>query len=106
MAREVGRLIETLNEEAHRDEAAGLIRELIDRIVLTPSPDGSRLVVNLEGDLAGILAIAERDAGELATERTPTHDLTTAKALAGLTYRLPERSLEGVVGIGGCGGRI
>jgi len=33
--REVQRLIPDLNEEGHRDEAAGLIPTLIDRIVLT-----------------------------------------------------------------------
>lgn len=59
-AREIRRLRETLNEEAHREEAAALIRGLIERIVLTPSTDGERLVMDLEGDLACILAVAAR----------------------------------------------
>ncbi len=57
-AREVQRLIKTLNEPDHREEAAGLIRGLIDKIVLTPAPNRDRLMVNLEGDLAQILAMS------------------------------------------------
>ncbi|MEO0624691.1 MAG: recombinase family protein [Pseudomonadota bacterium] len=113
-AREVGRLIETLNEDDHRQEAAELIRSLVDRIVLTPHADGSRLTVDLQGDLAGILAVAEKGAAQC--------DLEAAKSLTALSFRLPERGLsdvgiggcgrgispipQGVVGIGGCGGRI
>ncbi|MEM9098681.1 MAG: recombinase family protein [Pseudomonadota bacterium] len=101
-AREVQRLIETLNEEEHRTEAAGLIRQLVDRIVLTPDATGTRLVVDLEGDLAGILAIAAKG----KAERDVGVDLDAAKSLTGLTYRLPERGRLPVVGIAGCGGRI
>lgn len=102
-ANEVQRLIKTLNEDDHRTEAAGLIRELIDRIVLTPDPTGARLMVDLEGDLAGILAIAARSAAE---KETPRIDVDTAKSLTSLTYRLLERASSPLVGKAGCGGRI
>lgn len=97
-AREVRRLIETFNEEEHREEAAGLIRELVDRIVLTPDRTGSRLVVDLEGDLAGILSIAARGAA--------WRGAAASKPFAPPQYRLPERGGGGMAGIDGCGGRI
>jgi site-specific DNA recombinase len=55
---EIVRLIESLNVEDHRAEAAELIRSLIDRVVLTRSSDRDELVIDLHGDLAGILAVA------------------------------------------------
>jgi hypothetical protein len=45
-----------LNDKAHRDEAVGIIRSLIDRIVVSFS-DG-KPVIDLQGELAGILALA------------------------------------------------
>ena len=56
--KEVGRLVATLNDKQHRTEASSLIRDLIDRIVLTPNAERSELMIDLHGDLAGILAIA------------------------------------------------
>ena len=64
-----------LNEEGHRDEAAGLIPTLIDRIVLTPNTTGTRLMVDLEGDLAGILAIAENGAVNAGAKHAVPCDL-------------------------------
>ncbi len=96
--REVTRLIETLNGDEHRDEAADLIRSLVDRIVLTPDPAKKRLTVDLEGDLAGILAIAAK--GDASC------DVDAAKSLTALSYRLPERDAPGIVGKAGCGSRI
>ena len=56
--KEVKALIESLNHEDHRQEAADLIRSLIQKIVLTPKEDGSGLYIDLKGDLAGILTMA------------------------------------------------
>ena len=39
-----------MDEEESRTEAAELIRNLIDRIVLTPSQDSERVIVDLKGD--------------------------------------------------------
>ena len=52
---EVQRLLISLNDVEHRAESAKLIRQLIDKIVLTPNGDDSALTVDLHGDLAGIL---------------------------------------------------
>ena len=56
--REVRRLIDALNTEGHRTEAADLVRDLIDKIVLTPDTLGKELTVDLIGDLAGVLTLA------------------------------------------------
>jgi len=57
---EVGRLREALNAESRREEAAELIRGLIERIVLKPAVDDAgkkMLTIDLTGHLAGILAL-------------------------------------------------
>ena len=55
---QVGRLIETLNILEHRAEAVEVIRSLVEKIVLSPDESENRLVANLHGDLAGILAVS------------------------------------------------
>jgi site-specific DNA recombinase len=57
---QVARLVEALNDEHHRAEAAEVIRGLIDRIVLTPKQENGRqtLSIDLEGALAGIISLA------------------------------------------------
>ncbi len=62
--RQVANLAETLNAEENRAEAADLLRSLIDRIALTPNPEG-RLTIDLYGDLAGILGLATNKGGPL-----------------------------------------
>jgi len=58
----VARLVEALNDEHDRIEAAEIIRGLIDRIVLTPKEECRQtLSIGLEGALAGILALATND---------------------------------------------
>ena len=56
----VSDLVGSLNDPDHRDESAQILRKLIDRIVLTPNEDNSALVIDLIGDLAGILQISEK----------------------------------------------
>ena len=66
---EVAQLIDPLNSEDHRAEASELIRSLIDRIILSPSEDRDRPIIDLQGDLAGILAIAaNRDKTSLSED--------------------------------------
>jgi site-specific DNA recombinase len=55
---EVRNLLTSLNEPEHREESAIIVRNLIDRIVLTPADDRQGLTIDLHGDLAGILQIA------------------------------------------------
>ncbi|MGH1457244.1 MAG: recombinase family protein [Alphaproteobacteria bacterium] len=56
--KEVRGLITSLNTSERRQEAATLIRSLIDKIVLTPDKNKESLIVDLHGDLAGILSIS------------------------------------------------
>ena len=54
------RCAEALNAEANRAEAADILRGLIDRIVLTPNEESKKLEIDLYGDLAGILGLADK----------------------------------------------
>ncbi len=58
--REVRDLITSLNTNDRRAEAATLIRSLIDKITLTPDSKKENLIVDLHGDLAGILKVSTR----------------------------------------------
>jgi site-specific DNA recombinase len=74
----VARLAEALNDEHERTEAAEIIRGLVDRIVLTPKEgDGRRsLSVDLEGALAGVLALAVNDKRPLAGSGLNVREIT------------------------------
>lgn len=58
---EVGRLREALGDESRREEAAEIIRRLVECIVLNPDADSAgkkkTLTIDLKGHLAGILAL-------------------------------------------------
>ena len=69
----VGDLIDSLNDPDHRDASAKLLRELIDKIVLTPNEDRTALVADLYGDLAGILQVTRAVDGKI--ELKPSRDL-------------------------------
>lgn len=56
--KELESLASLLNHPEHRQEAADSIRSLIDKIILTPNVKNDELIVDLVGDLAGILKIA------------------------------------------------
>ena len=56
---QVSRLTEILTADENRTEAAEIIRSLVDRIELTPNPEG-KLDIDLFGDLAGILTLVEQ----------------------------------------------
>ena len=51
-------LIASLKVDGHREEAAELIRGMIEKVVLTPNEDRSDLTIDLHGRLAGILQMA------------------------------------------------
>ena len=57
---EVDNLVSSLNSEGHKAEAAELLRRLINKVVLKPDPEGPGLVIDLHGDLAGILSMATK----------------------------------------------
>ena len=66
--RQVVRLQSALADPAANQEAASALRALIDRIVVTPNPNGRGVSIEVEGRLAGIIA--------LATGREPPDALT------------------------------
>ena len=57
--RQIDRLIVAMKDDAYKHEAKDILRSMIDKIVLTPNESRDGLVIDLHGDLAGILAIAE-----------------------------------------------
>jgi site-specific DNA recombinase len=59
---EVGRLRDALNDASRREEAAEIIRGLIDSIMLHPSGAGRdrTLTIDLSGHLAGLLNLARQ----------------------------------------------
>ena len=83
--KEVTNLVESLNHKDYRTESATLIRKLVDKIVLKPDPDGTGLLIDLHGDLAGILKVAA------TKEKSPQlGDLSSwqAKMVAGVRDQL------------------
>ena len=48
-----------VNDPEHRSEAAKNLRTILEKIVLTPNLDRTELVVDIVGELSGILHIAE-----------------------------------------------
>ncbi|MCB1702304.1 MAG: zinc ribbon domain-containing protein [Halioglobus sp.] len=66
---EVAALRETLSRSGGQGEAAGHLRDLIEKIVLTPSPGREDLQIDLYGDLAGILSMATDKTGHQKRER-------------------------------------
>ena len=63
-------------EGADRVEAAERLRSLVSKIVLTP--ENGRLVIDVHGDLAGILAIAHRKAPPARTDGAVSRALPNA----------------------------
>ncbi len=50
-----------LNDMNGRTEAAEILRSLIDRIIITFDSRTGKLVIDLEGDLAGILSLSQKN---------------------------------------------
>ena len=92
--KEIGRLIDSLNSEKDRGEATDLIRSLIEKIVLTPREDRDGPIIDLYGDLAGILSIAaNRDRKLVSSELSDINpDEGEALVAGGRGGRLAEPS--------------
>ncbi len=72
--RKVSELQTALNDEGIKNEAWGLLRSLIARVVLTPSADAPNgLAAELHGGLAQILQLAstqeERPSGQMSANK-------------------------------------
>ena len=78
---QVTTLVTALNNEESRPEAAELLRSLIDKIVLIPGRNGEKLAINIFGDPAGILNIAQDKRGE---DRKLELDIRQIKHVVGL----------------------
>ncbi|MEM5476288.1 hypothetical protein [Pacificibacter sp. AS14] len=72
-------------------------------IVLTPDASKTRLIVDLEGDLAGILAMS---ADQASLKRPNFLDIDTFGEVSSLFYRLGDGVSHYDVGINGCGSSI
>ena len=59
------------------------MRGLIDRIVVTPSSDSGNPVIDLEGDLAGILSLCDtsKNAASISAD-----DVSQVKLVAGVGF--------------------
>ncbi len=86
--KEVKRLLESLNNPDHREEASELVRSLVQAIVLTPSAERDRPVIDLIGDLEHFRPILNRcgfpnhfcsDSLMLAGRRPASDDRTFVK---------------------------
>jgi site-specific DNA recombinase len=70
-AAKVAQLEQALNDPAVRDEANGILRSLIERVVLMPGGEGEPMQAILHGDLARILAFCE---GAAESKKRPAAD--------------------------------
>lgn len=57
---EVAALVDALNDDSRKAEAGDLIRSLVEAVVISPDRDGDGVLIDLHGDLAGILNIATK----------------------------------------------
>lgn len=80
---EVTRLINSLNEDKSRAEAIDPVRSLVDYIVITPDRLAGGSVVDVHGDLAGILNVAI----DKRKSETDEFDLRQIRLVAGLAPR-------------------
>lgn len=76
------------------DQAVSTLRSLIEKIVLMPDPDSKGLLIDLYGDLTGILNSATN--GQLARVRSKA-DLKQARFVAGKPGNLHVSLVVGAV---------
>lgn len=115
--KEVRELITSLNTSERRQEAATLIRSLIDKIVLTPDSKKESLLVDLHGDLAGILSVSTQGRYDKAEQKMLFDQITElaenaeegenpdiqGKMVAGGRSHLSEDGFKMVAGVGKTG---
>jgi hypothetical protein len=100
---QVTKLRDALNDEAHRAEAADILRTLIDRIELRPvTTKGQKtLAIDLHGELAGILSLASKQKGmignDVATECTKMMVWAAPPTASQCRWRQWSRAHEGAI---------
>lgn len=87
---EVQNLMSALEDESQRQEASEILRTLVEKIVLTPDANNEKLTIDLHGDLAGILRMAQ---GGKSSKCINDLDLTVLKVVAEERLELPTRGL-------------
>jgi len=74
------------DDEARRVEAADTLRTLVDQIILTPA--GDRLEIDVQGDLAGILAISAQSKNPAALATGAQVKMVAGAGFEPATFRL------------------
>jgi site-specific DNA recombinase len=91
-AEKVQQLETSLNDSAIREEAAEVLRSLIDRIELSPRGDGKGVYAVLHGDLAEILAFCHESDGAKKLPKTGVSasqlSVVAGRGFEPLTFRL------------------
>ena len=87
---QVEHLATALNEERARSEAVGILRSLIDRVVVTPDLATDAPCISLEGNLAGILSLAQtaKNAAPVSPEDASQIKLVAGVGFEPTTFRL------------------
>ena len=87
---QVEHLATALNEERARSEAVGILRSLIDRVVVTPDLATGAPCISLEGNLAGILSLAQtaKNAAPVSPEDASRIKLVAGVGFEPTTFRL------------------
>ena len=87
---QVSRPAQALNDESIRAEASELLRSLIDRITVTPDPKTGKPVIDLEGDLAGILSLSQtiKNAASVREGDVAKYKLVAGVGFEPTTFRL------------------
>jgi hypothetical protein len=80
-------LEEALNDPALREDAAEILRGLVDEIRLAPVDDGA-LQVELFGELAAIVTLGENAKANRAVDTTARFSLVAGRGFEPLTFRL------------------
>ena len=90
---EIEKIIQSLNHDDTRIQAAETLRGMIDKIVLTPKQCGKEYSIDLHGDLAGILSVAVGRKSKI-TEYDPF-----LQQVASIAYRDNNKSSDIVSGL-------
>jgi len=97
--KEITDLVESLNTSERRQEAANLIRSLIEKVILTPAKKKEGLTVDLYGDLAGILSISTKGYYD-KNEQKMLFDQITELTESDCDTGLPDMQDKMVAGVG------
>jgi site-specific DNA recombinase len=87
--RKVAALQDLLESDATRTEAVEIIRSLVDRVIFRPTPEAGGLEVELVGDIAGMVHLAQ-NSNENSPVSGAVHDEFTrsVKVVAGARNHL------------------